>query len=185
MTVAASISRLFSRTQPKRPTSNSARTIECAAPCLSIADAKPIITEALMRPYPKGLLSNNALFTDVPCKTLRLFGQKEQLPEMPLPDFPTMLLEVASIEDRYDKEPVQITVKQWGYLPNTLDQQPTRVIATYKGVAIGIYNISRWSLNTATQVYTVHGSEARPELWVKYIGQHGMNATRLTKKAKY
>lgn len=96
-------------------------------------DANPMIKEALIRPYPQGLLSENALFTDVPCKTLSLFGRKEEFPEMPLPDFPTLLMEVERIEDRYDKEPVQITIKHWEYIECTNDLQPTKVIATYKG----------------------------------------------------
>ena len=95
------------------------------------------------------------------------------LPEIPKPDFPVLVVNINNITDQFDRKSVYQQVQgNWVVSPVNAEKMKY-VIAAYKGVAVGIFKPEKWLPSKQARRYLFKGSEASPEVWDKYVGKAG------------
>lgn len=99
------------------------------------------------------------------------------LPEIPKPDFPVLIININNIADPFNRKSVYQQVQGNWVVSLKRAEKMKYVIAAYKGVAIGIFNPEKWSPSKQARRYSFKGSEASPAVWDKYIGKAGKRIT--------
>ena len=106
-------------------------------------------------------------------KSLREILEQYELPTMPIPDFPALIINVNKIENRLDRAAIYQQVRgHWVVNPKNA-KKASYVIAAYRGVAIGIFEPKSWFQSEKPRRYCFDGIEASVMLWEKYIGSYG------------
>lgn len=106
-------------------------------------------------------------------KTIRELHEQYDLPEMPTPDFPTLVINVNNITNRLNRQNIYSQVKGHWVLNPKNARKASYVIAAYRGVAIGIFQPQRWFASEKPRRFCFEGIEAPRPLWEKYVGLYG------------
>ena len=106
-------------------------------------------------------------------KTVRELHEQYDLPEMPTPDFSTLIINVNHIKNRLDRSAIYQQVRGHWVVNVKNAQKAKYVIAAYKGVAIGIFEPIQWFPSDLPRRYCFEGKEASNTLWEKYVGTYG------------
>lgn len=98
---------------------------------------------------------------------------KYDLPEIPKPNFPVLVININNISDQFDRKSVYQQVQGNWVVSLKNAEKMKYVIAAYKGVAVGIFKPEKWLPSKQARRYFFKGSEASPEVWDKYVGKAG------------
>ena len=96
------------------------------------------------------------------------------LPEMPKPTTDVILINVNQLENRRDRNSVYNQVRGHWRISLKNARQIQRVIAVYKGVAVGVFEVQNWySSPLVDGRYCFDGVASDEPTWNHFIGEQG------------
>lgn len=133
---------------------------------------------ALLDAYPEAL--NDANGHDNASRGLMTVKEilfKYELPELPLPNFSVLIINVNNISNPFDRDAIYKQVQGDWVLSVQNASRMEYVLAVYKGIAIGIFKPLEWLPSKQPRRFYFKGKEASSEIWQMYIGENGKRIT--------
>ena len=106
-------------------------------------------------------------------KTVLDILEQYELPSMPTPNFPVLVININHIKNRRDHNAIYNQVKGHWVLNPKNARKANYVIAAFKGIAIGIFQPKEWYASEKPRRYCFEGSKAPQEVWDTYVGTYG------------
>lgn len=98
---------------------------------------------------------------------------KYDLPEIPKPEFPVLVININNISDPFNPKTVYEQVRGNWVVSLKNAEKMKYVIAAYRGVAIGIFEPKEWLPSNDVRRFYFNGIAASPEVWKRFIGNAG------------
>lgn len=107
-------------------------------------------------------------------KTIRDIKRLYELPEMPLPSDPVLVINVNHIQNRTDRKAIYSQVKGHWVVSVKNASKMKYVIAAYRGMAIGVFTVDKWYASPDhPRRFCFDGQEAPEDIWALYVGDFG------------